>query len=47
MCLFVCVVFSPITRVCGYDVPFPLAFERLYVPDALKLLDAVKSVVKF
>jgi 2-oxoisovalerate dehydrogenase E1 component beta subunit len=24
---------APPLRVCGYDTPFPLAFERLYVPD--------------
>jgi pyruvate/2-oxoglutarate/acetoin dehydrogenase E1 component len=28
---------SPIARVCGYDTPFPLAPERFYVPDALKV----------
>ena len=32
---------APIQRVCGYDTPFPLAFEKLYVPDALKNFDAM------
>jgi len=38
---------APIARVCGYDVPFPLAFERLYVPDVLKVYDAIKQSVNF
>jgi len=38
---------APITRVCGYDTPFPLAFEKLYVPDLLKNFDAIKKVVRF
>ncbi|CAM9838736.1 unnamed protein product, partial [Chrysoparadoxa australica] len=28
---------APIQRVCGLDTPFPLVFEKLYVPDALKV----------
>jgi len=38
---------APIQRVCGYDTPFPLAFEKLYVPDALKNLEAIKKAVNF
>lgn len=38
---------APIARVCGYDVPFPLAFERLYLPDVHKNVDAIKKAVKF
>lgn len=38
---------APLTRVCGYDTPFPLAFERIYVPDALKNFEAIKSVIEF
>ena len=30
---------APITRVCGYDTPFPLAFEKYYIPDHLKILE--------
>jgi 2-oxoisovalerate dehydrogenase E1 component beta subunit len=37
---------APIRRVCGYDTPFPLAFERYYVPDELKVLEAIRSVVE-
>jgi len=38
---------SPITRVCGYDVPFPLIFEPLYVPDVNKNVDAIESCVRY
>ena len=38
---------APIARVCGYDTPFPLAFEKLYVPDHLKVFEAIKQTVKY
>jgi pyruvate/2-oxoglutarate/acetoin dehydrogenase E1 component len=38
---------SPIQRVCGYDTPFPLIFEKYYVPDHLKILEAIKSSVNY
>ena len=38
---------APIRRVCGYDTPFPLVFEKLYVPDHLKLLEAIKETVSY
>ena len=38
---------APIVRVCGYDTPFPLVFEKFYVPDALKNLEAIKETVGF
>jgi 2-oxoisovalerate dehydrogenase E1 component beta subunit len=38
---------APIQRVCGYDTPFPLAFEKLYVPDALKNFEAIKNAVNY
>ena len=38
---------APVARVCGYDTPFPLAFEKQYVPDALKVLEAIKGVVGY
>lgn len=28
---------APIARVCGADTPFPLAFEKIYLPDELKV----------
>lgn len=38
---------APIQRVCGYDTPFPLVFEKYYIPDALKNYEAIKSAVEF
>eukprot|EP01112_Ceratiomyxa_fruticulosa_P009551 TRINITY_DN2499_c0_g1_i5.p1 TRINITY_DN2499_c0_g1~~TRINITY_DN2499_c0_g1_i5.p1 ORF type:complete len:404 (-),score=78.14 TRINITY_DN2499_c0_g1_i5:88-1299(-) len=38
---------SPIQRVCGYDTPFPLIFEKFYVPDHLKNYEAIKYSVEF
>lgn len=38
---------SPIQRVTGYDTPFPLAYERFYVPDALKVFEAIKQSVNY
>jgi len=38
---------APITRVCGYDTPFPLAFEKIYMPDHLKIFEAIKETINF
>lgn len=38
---------SPPLRVCGYDTPFPLIYEPLYVPNSLKVADAIRSSVGF
>jgi len=38
---------APIARICGYDTPFPLIFEKFYVPDELKNFEAIKSTVRF
>lgn len=38
---------APIARVCGYDTPFPLAFEKLYMPSVWKCFDAIKRTVNF
>ena len=38
---------SPIARVCGYDTPFPLVFEKFYMPDYTKCLEAIKSSVNY
>jgi len=38
---------APIKRVCGYDIPFPLVFEKYYLPDEVKLLDAICEVFEF
>jgi len=38
---------APIQRVCGYDTPFPLIFEKFYNPDHLKNFEAIKSSIKY
>jgi 2-oxoisovalerate dehydrogenase E1 component beta subunit len=38
---------SPIQRVTGFDTPFPLVFEAEYVPDALKVFEAIKASVNY
>eukprot|EP00793_Prasinoderma_coloniale_P001266 PRCOL_00005038-RA len=38
---------SPPLRVCGYDTPFPLVHEPFYVPDELRVLEAIKRSVRF
>jgi 2-oxoisovalerate dehydrogenase E1 component beta subunit len=37
---------APIQRVCGYDTPFPLAFEKYYLPDELKNLVAIHQTME-
>ena len=37
----------PVARVTGYDTPFPLAFEKHYLPDALKVFEAIKGVLNY
>ena len=34
---------APPIRVCGFDTPFPLAFEKLYMPTEARCLDAITS----
>jgi 2-oxoisovalerate dehydrogenase E1 component beta subunit len=38
---------APIKRVCGWDTPFPLVFERFYVPDKLRVLEAIDETMNF
>jgi 2-oxoisovalerate dehydrogenase E1 component beta subunit len=38
---------APIARVTGYDTPFPLVFEKYYVPDALKNFEMIKQTVHY
>ena len=38
---------APIQRVCGYDTPFGLMFEKYYLPDEKKNLDAIRRVMDF
>eukprot|EP00828_Plagiopyla_frontata_P033422 TRINITY_DN433_c0_g1_i7.p2 TRINITY_DN433_c0_g1~~TRINITY_DN433_c0_g1_i7.p2 ORF type:complete len:393 (+),score=75.25 TRINITY_DN433_c0_g1_i7:977-2155(+) len=34
---------APIKRVCGFDTPFPLAHEPIYLPTAAKVLQAIRE----
>ncbi len=38
---------SPIERVCGLDTPYPLAHEKEYMADHLKIYEAVKRSVNY
>lgn len=38
---------APITRVCGYDTPFPLAQELIYLPTEWKLYEKVKQLMSY
>lgn len=38
---------APIARVAGADTPFPLAFEKFYLPDATKNYEAIKKLVNY
>ncbi len=38
---------APILRVTGLDTPFPYTLEHEYLPDAVRILDAVERVVRF
>eukprot|EP00752_Nemacystus_decipiens_P004008 g3671.t1 len=38
---------APVQRVCGYDTPFPLVFEKFYVPGRLKILDAIRDAINY
>lgn len=38
---------APIARVCGWDVPFPLVFEKFYVPSMIRCVDAIEKLMKY
>jgi 2-oxoisovalerate dehydrogenase E1 component beta subunit len=38
---------APIMRVCGADTPFPLAMEKVYLPDELKVYDAIRTAAHY
>ncbi|ORZ03426.1 Thiamin diphosphate-binding protein [Syncephalastrum racemosum] len=38
---------SPIQRVCGWDTPFPLVFEKFYMPSMIRCFDAIKTAVEY
>ncbi|TPX55071.1 hypothetical protein PhCBS80983_g05626 [Powellomyces hirtus] len=38
---------SPIQRVAGWDIPFPLVFEKFYVPSALRCAEGIKKALNY
>lgn len=38
---------APVKRVCGYDTPFPLVFESLYLPDRFKIYEGIIETVEY
>jgi 2-oxoisovalerate dehydrogenase E1 component beta subunit len=38
---------APIQRICGLDTPFPLVYEKYYMPNALKNFDAICHVMDY
>lgn len=37
---------APPVRVCGYDTPFPLVYEPLYLPTAARIVDAIQRTMR-
>jgi len=38
---------APVKRVCGWDTPFPLVFEKFYLPDQIRILDAIVQTMTY
>jgi pyruvate dehydrogenase E1 component beta subunit len=38
---------APIRRVTGFDTPFPYAMEKMYIPDAGRVLEAIRATAAF
>ncbi|MBA2564660.1 MAG: alpha-ketoacid dehydrogenase subunit beta [Gemmatimonadetes bacterium] len=38
---------APVRRVAGFDTPFPYTLEKLYMPDAPRVLDAIRETAAF
>jgi len=38
---------APVKRVTGYDTPFSLVFEPLYLPDRFKIFEGIKEVLEY
>ncbi|MDX1815125.1 MAG: alpha-ketoacid dehydrogenase subunit beta [Thermodesulfobacteriota bacterium] len=38
---------APVARVTGFDTPFPYALEKIYLPDARRVLHAIRGAVNF
>ncbi len=38
---------GPVIRVTGYDTPFPLAYEKLYMPNVARIYLAIEKVMRY
>uniref|UniRef100_A0A0N5BEV2 2-oxoisovalerate dehydrogenase subunit beta, mitochondrial n=1 Tax=Strongyloides papillosus TaxID=174720 RepID=A0A0N5BEV2_STREA len=38
---------APITRVCGWDTPFPHVYEAFYLPSKWRCYDAIKKMINY
>ncbi|KAI0225344.1 hypothetical protein L0F63_002245 [Massospora cicadina] len=38
---------APIARVTGHDTPFPLAFEKFYLPDMTRCYEAIRKAMEY
>lgn len=38
---------APVSRVTGFDTPFPYSLEKLYMPDAGRVLGAIRAAVEY
>jgi len=38
---------APVARVCGWDTPFPLIYEKFYYPDQYRIFEAIKKTIEF
>lgn len=38
---------APIKRVCGWDTPFPLVFEPMYLPSQFRVYDAIQQTMQY
>lgn len=38
---------APVKRVCGWDTPFPLVFEKMYYPDEHRIFEGIKSTINY
>jgi 2-oxoisovalerate dehydrogenase E1 component beta subunit len=38
---------APVTRVCGFDTPFPYTLEHVYLPEPPRVVRAIEKVINF
>jgi len=38
---------APVKLVCGWDTPVALQFEKFYIPDAIRVMDAIVETLKY